>query len=156
MLLQISKQRKRDQEFLLMRGWKQCHDSTCAINGCSAPCNSIWQSPDGSKHPLIYLFDHISAIDVAEEDLLKESGWREIRIRTHVGDTSKEDSWYINPKTKRIFNKKDAIAIVRCYNSEEVMCLLTNRMNELVSKRRLKEGDLICLDCINGVYSIWI
>ena len=41
------------------------------------------------------------------------------------------------------------------YNDEMIMCLLHNRINELVSGDRLNEGDLLCFDCVNGVYELW-
>ncbi len=152
-------QQKRDIEFLHMQGWIKL-DETCNIPGFTIKCNNVWQQPGtNNKYPQIAKLGKLKfkrAIDIAEEELLQQLHWKEVRIRIHDRDKIREESWYIHPKTKRLFDLKDAILIARySYNDELIMCLLNNRINELVNGHRLKEGDLLCFDYVDGAYSLW-
>jgi hypothetical protein len=155
-----------DIEFLQRCGWKKCEGEVTELPKTKGlKCNSIWKHPErDEKYPQIAKIPGgnikvRTAIEVAEDDYLKELEWKEVRVRIHHNTSinSKEESWYIHPETKRIYNHRDAKKIARdSYNDEQVMCLLTNRLNELVDGNRLQAGDLLVFDCTNGVYELWV
>lgn len=158
-LFQFKVEMDRDTEFLRRQRWKVVPNFKLVVNGYT--CTQVWEHPlTGERFPHWPSFMKCRrAIDVANDEYLSELRWKEIRVRVHHKNEETpptEASFYVHPETKKIFPKDVAVRIARdYYNDEEIMCLLTNRLNDLLKGKRLKEGDLICLDYDNHIYELW-
>jgi hypothetical protein len=159
-LSKFVEEQKRDQDFLRQMGWRRCWGETCKIKGFTSLCNNVWMNPiTGEKRPQVFsMAAHQCerAIDIAAEERLKELQWKEIIIRIHNGEEAVESRWWVHPETKRLFRHDDAVKMAKdYYNDEVIMCVMNNKINELLDGNRLNQGDLICIDTINGVYTLW-
>jgi hypothetical protein len=154
--------KSRSETKLFYKKWvgKKCFGETRKIDGFTALCNNIWIHPTtGEKYPQVFslVSERIErAIDIAAEDRLKELEWKEIIIRIYNGDDAIESRWWVHPDTKRLYKHNDAVKMAKdYYNNETIFCLLTNKINKLLDGGLLTQGELVCIDFANGIYSVW-